>query len=158
MLSLRLAGHEDRRSGRPDEHVRLVTRLLVAQSITAAAIGLLFSRRQMATIVITLVMVAAMCLLATLARSGTRAAWMTMFGLELLLFLYGVSRFFAARYVGGTLFALITVVTLASPRVAGAYGVRLGRGADVAGEPVGAADTVPAPLPGDDAYQGRPIA
>jgi hypothetical protein len=157
-MSWRLAGHEGRWSGRPDEHVRLVTRLLVAQSITAAAIGLLFSRRQLATIIITLVMVAAMCLLATLARSGTRAAWMTVFGLELILLVYGLSRFLVARYVGGTLFALITVVTLASPRVAGAYGVHLGRGADVAGEPVGAADTAPAPLPGDDAYPGHPIA
>ena len=60
-------------SGRPlDEParglVRLVTRLVVAQAIASAAIGLPFSRRQLPSILITLAMVAALCGLADTGR------------------------------------------------------------------------------------------
>lgn len=103
--------------------VRLVTRLVVAQTIAAAAIGLPFSRRQLSSVLITLAMVAALCLLVLVVRSGTRAAWLMAAAFEVAFAAYGVSRFFAARYLGGTLFAILTVGTLAHPAVARAFAV-----------------------------------
>jgi hypothetical protein len=103
--------------------IRLVTRLVVAQTIAAAAVGLPFSKRQMSSVLITLAMVAALCVLAFLVRSGTKAAWLMAVGFEVAFVGYGLSRFFAARYLGGTLFAIITVGTLVHPAVARAYGV-----------------------------------
>ncbi len=106
--------------GRPAP-VRLVTRLVVAQAATAAAIGLAFSRRHLPSVLITLALVASLVLLALLVRSGTRAAWVTAVSVESAFFVYGVSRFLFARYVGGTLFALVVAGTLLHPAVARAY-------------------------------------
>ena len=102
--------------------VRLVTRLVVAQTI-AAAVGLPFSKRQLSSILITLAMVAALCVLAFLVRSGTKTAWLVAVGFEVAFVAYGLSRFFAARYLGGTLFAIITLGALVHPAIARAYAV-----------------------------------
>ena len=111
--------------GRPDVRyapaVRLVTRLVVAQAAAAAAVGLAFSRRHLPSVLITLALVISLCVLAFLVRSGTRGAWLTAVGFESVFFVYGVSRFVAARYVGGTLFALVVAGTLLHPAVARAY-------------------------------------
>jgi uncharacterized membrane protein (UPF0182 family) len=101
--------------------VRLVTRLVVAQALTAAAVGLAFSRRHLPSVLITLALVVSLCLLAFLVRSGTRAAWLTAVGFEIVFFMYGVSRFVFDRYVGGTLFAAVVAGTLLHPAVARAY-------------------------------------
>ena len=101
--------------------VRLVTRLVVAQTAMAAAIGLAFGRRHLPSILITLALVASFCLLALLARSGTRVAWVMIASFEIAFFIYGVSRFIYARYVGGTLFAVVVVGALLHPAVARAY-------------------------------------
>jgi hypothetical protein len=101
--------------------VRLVTRLVVAQAAAAATVGLAFSRRHLPSVLITLAFVVSLFLLALLVRSGTRAAWVTALGVESVFFLYGVSRFVFARYVGGTLFALVVAGTLLHPAVARAY-------------------------------------
>jgi O-antigen ligase len=103
--------------------VRVVTRLVVAQTIAAAAIGLPFSRRQLSSVLITLAMVAALCVLVLVVRSGTKAAWLMAVGFEVAFVGYGLSRFFAARYLGGTLFAILAVGTLVHPAVARAFGV-----------------------------------
>jgi len=103
--------------------VRLVTRLVVAQTIAAAAIGLPFSRRQLSSVLITLAMVAALCVLVLIVRSGTKTAWLTAVGFEVTFVGYGLSRFFAARYLGGTLFAILALGTLAHPAVARAFAV-----------------------------------
>jgi len=103
--------------------VRLVTRLVVAQTIAAAAIGLPFSRRQLSSVLITLAMVAALCVLVLIVRSGTRTAWLIAVGFEVAFVGYGLSRFFAARYLGGTLFAILALGTLAHPAVARAFAV-----------------------------------
>jgi hypothetical protein len=103
--------------------VRLVTRLVVVQAIAAAAIGLPFSKRQLSSILITLALVAALCGLALLVRSGTRTAWLIAVGFEVAFIGFGLSRFFGARYVGGTLFAIIAAGTLLHPAVARAYTV-----------------------------------
>ena len=101
--------------------VRLVTRLVVAQAAAAATVSLAFSRRHVPSVLITLALVASLILLALLVRSGTRAAWVTALSVEGAFFVYGVSRFVVARYVGGTLFALIVAGTLLHPAVARAY-------------------------------------
>ena len=103
--------------------VRLVTRLVVAQTIAAAAVGLPFSKRQLSSVLITLAMVAALAGLAILVRSGTRTAWLIAVGFEVVFIGYGLSRFFAARYLGGTLFAIIAAGALVHPAVARAYSV-----------------------------------
>lgn len=103
--------------------VRLVTRLVIAQAIAAAAVGLPFSKRQLSSILITLAMAAALCGLVFLVRSGTKTAWLVALGFEMAFVAYGLSRFFAARYLGGTLFAIITLGTLIHPAVARAYDV-----------------------------------
>jgi hypothetical protein len=103
--------------------VRLVTRLVVAQTIAAAAVGLPFSKRQLSSILITLAMVAALCVLVLVVRSGTKAAWLIAVGFEVAFVGYGLSRFFTARYLGGTLFAILALGTLAHPAVARAFAV-----------------------------------
>ena len=137
-LGRRSAG---RSSGRlPDEPgrllVRLVTRLVVAQTIAAAAVGLPFSKRQLSSVLIIMAMVVALCGLAFLVRSGTKTAWLVAVGFEVAFVAYGLSRFFAARYLGGTLFAIITLGTLVHPAVARAYAVAPLRGPE---EPPGEA-------------------
>ena len=117
-----------RAPGRPaPAPVRLVTRLVVAQAAAAATVGLAFSSRHLPSILITLALVVSLLLLAMLVRSGTRAAWVTAVSVESLFFLYGVSRFVVARYVGGTLFAFVVVGTLLHPAVARAYSAVPGR-------------------------------
>jgi hypothetical protein len=122
-------GRVDRRpAGRtaeePARHlIRLVTRLVVAQTIAAAAVGLPFSKRQLSSVLITLAMVAALAGLAILVRSGTKTAWLITVGFEVAFIGYGLSRFFAARYLGGTLFAIIAAGALLHPAVARAYSV-----------------------------------
>jgi hypothetical protein len=103
--------------------IRLVTRLVVAQTVAAGAVGLVFSRRHLPSILITLALVAALAALALLVRSGTRAAWLVAFAFELAFIGYGLSRYFLARYLGGTLLAIITAGTLAHPAVARAFSV-----------------------------------
>ncbi len=119
---------DHRSSARPSAEpgrllIRLVTQLGVAQAIAAAAIGLPFSKRQLSSILITLAMVAALCGLAFLVRSGTKTAWLVAVGFEVAFIGFGLSRFFGARYVGGTLFAIIAFGTLLHPAVARAYTV-----------------------------------
>jgi O-antigen ligase len=109
------------------ERIRLVTRLVVAQTVAAAVVGLPFTRRHLPSILITLALVAALAALALLVRSGTRAAWLVAVVFELAFIGYGLSRFFLARYLGGTLLAILTAGTLAHPAVARAFSGRLSR-------------------------------
>ena len=102
--------------------VALVTRLVVAQAGLAAAIGLLYSRRHLPSIVITLTLVAALCGIALVVRSGTQSGWLVAVGAESAFVLFGLFRFATSRYLGGTLFAIITVGTLLHPAVARAFG------------------------------------
>jgi len=120
--------------------VRLVTRLVVAQAIAAAAVGLPFSKRQLSSVLITLAMVAALCVLAVIVRSGTKTAWLIAVGFEVAFIGFGLSRFFTERYVGGTLFAIIATGTLAHPAVARAYAVRPLRAPQEPPDELGVAD------------------
>jgi len=121
--------------------IRLVTRLVVAQAVAAAAVGLPFSRRHLPTVLITLALVAALCLLVLVVRSGTRTAWLVALGFETVFFIFGLSRFVVARYVGGTLFALVIAGTLLHPAVARAYSVVRAQPAGPARDEVGLDET-----------------
>jgi hypothetical protein len=132
--------------GRPrDEQgralVRLVTRLVVAQAVAVAAVGLPFSRRQLSSVLITLAMVAALCVLALVVRSGTKIAWLIAVGFEVAFIGYGLSRFFTARYLGGTLFAILAAGTLAHPAVARAFAVMPARAPQEPPGELGVGDT-----------------
>jgi hypothetical protein len=101
--------------------IALMTRLVLTQAALAAAIGLFYSRRHLPSLVITMLLVAALCALAFVVRSGTHVAWIIALCFEFAFVLFGLSRFFAARYVGGTLFAIIVSGALLHPAVARAY-------------------------------------
>jgi len=112
---------------RPNELVSLVTRLVVAQAGLAGAIGLSYSRRHGPGIVITLMLAVALCGLAAVVRSGSHAAWIFAVGFEAAFVVLGLVEFFTARFLGGTLFGLITLGVLARPAVARAFGGLPGR-------------------------------
>jgi hypothetical protein len=106
---------------RPRPLVRLVTRLITAQAAVAAAIGLSYSRRHVPSIIITLMLVAALLGLAALTRSGTHAAWVLAIGVESAFIMLGLIRFISSRYLGGTLFGIIGLGVLLHPAVARAF-------------------------------------
>ena len=108
-------------AGPPHQLVALVRRLVVTQTGLAAAIGLLYSRRHLASILITLMLVAALWGLALVVRSGTHSAWLIAVGAETAFAIFGLFRFATSRYLGGTLFAIIIVGTLLYPAVARAF-------------------------------------
>ncbi len=116
----------ENRPAAPDDQrgtlIQLVTRLIVAQAAVAAAIGLFFGKRHLPSILFTLAMVAVLCGLAVASRTASHAAWVATLAAESALVLFGVLRFMTARYVGGTLLAIITAVVLIHPAVARAYG------------------------------------
>ncbi|MBO0775604.1 MAG: hypothetical protein J2P34_04770 [Actinobacteria bacterium] len=118
-----------RAGNRPHELVRLVTRLLLAQAGAAAAVGLPFSRRHLPSILITLALVAAILALTALVRTGGHGAWLVAISFESAYDVFGLSRFVMARYLGGTLFGIIVLVTLLQPSVARAFASRPGAAA-----------------------------
>ena len=101
--------------------VKLVTRLVTAQAAVAAAIGLSYSRRHVPSIIIALMLVVALLGLAALTRSGTHAAWVSAIGFESAFVMFGLIRFFSSRYLGGTLFGMISLGVLLHPVVARAF-------------------------------------
>jgi hypothetical protein len=107
---------------RPNEMVALVTRLILAQAGLSAAIGLSYSRRHGPWIVVTLMLAIALLGLAVVVRSGGPAAWILAVGSEAAFIAFGLVRFFTARYLGGTLFALITLGVLVHPAAMRAFG------------------------------------
>lgn len=124
----RLAQRRGPGAGSPRDLVRLVTRLVVAQAAVAAAIGLPYSRRHLPSIIITLMLVAALWGLVMVVRSGTHAGWILAIAFETAFILFGLSRFFTSRYLGGTLFAIAALGTLLHPAVARAFAGQPGRG------------------------------
>jgi hypothetical protein len=118
----------------PDSLVRLVTRLIASQAAVAGAIGLFFTRRQLATVLVTVAIVLVLCGLALVTRTGTHAAWVAALSVEGAFVLVGLLRFVTSRYVGGTLFAMIAVGVLVHPAVARAFGSGPEPGPETLGE------------------------
>jgi hypothetical protein len=128
---------DEPRPGRIHPLVKLATRFITAQAAAAAAIGLSYSRRHMPSIIITLMLVVALLGLAALTRTGAHVAWVSAIGLESALIMFGLIRFFSTRYLGGTLFGIITVGVLLHPAVARAFSGAPGQGQRAfAAEPV----------------------
>jgi len=101
--------------------VKLATRIITAQAAASAAIGLCFSRRHIPSIAITLMLVVALLGLAALTRTGAHVAWLSAIGFESAFIMFGLIRFFSTRYLGGTLFGIITMGVLLHPAVARAF-------------------------------------
>jgi hypothetical protein len=120
-LTQRQPGQGTAAAGPAHPLVGLATRMVVAQTVAAAAVGLIFSRRHLPSIIITLSLVAALWGLSMLVRTGTHTAWLAAVGLESAYVLFGLYRFATSRYLGGTLFAIITLGVLARPSVARAF-------------------------------------
>lgn len=119
---------------RPNELVAMVTRLVVAQAGVAGAIGLSFGRRNAPWIVISVMLAIALCGLAAVLRSGSHAAWIGAVGFEAAFAAVGLVRFITSRFLGGTLFAIVTLGILAHPAVARAFGGPPRRGSQGFGE------------------------
>lgn len=110
-----------RNPGQSRPFVGLAGRLLVAQAGASAAIGLGFYRRNAPWLVLAILVAVALCGLARLVRSGTHATWLAAVSVESGLVAVGLFRFAYARYLGGTLLAIITLGTLLHPAVARAF-------------------------------------
>ena len=117
---------QDMAAGIPGDNrsalVRLVSRLLVTQAGLAAAIGPFFTRRHLPSVFITLLVVAVLCGLALVARTGTHAVWVAILAAEGAYILIGLLRFATASFAGGTLLAIVTAGVLIHPAVAHAFG------------------------------------
>jgi hypothetical protein len=106
---------------RPEELVALVSRLILVQAGVAAAIGLSYSRRHLPSIIITLMLVAALLGVMAAARSATHGAWVLAIAFESAFVAFGLFRFITSRYLGGTLLGIITLGVLLHPAVARAF-------------------------------------
>lgn len=62
------------------------------------------------------------------ARTGAHVAWLSAIGFESAFIMFGLIRFFSTRYLGGTLFGLITMGVLLHPAVARAFSGAQGQG------------------------------
>ena len=120
-------GPRSRRLGRraaseqPHELVRLVSRMIMAQAGLSTVIGLAYSRRHLPSVLITLMLLAALCGLAVATRSGTHAAWTVAIASESAFIAFGLFRFITSRYLGGTLLGVIAGGVLLHPAVARAF-------------------------------------
>lgn len=107
--------------GRPRQVVALVSRLMAAQSASTAVISLAFLRRGLTWLLFALMLAALLGCLAGLARSGTHLAWVASVVAEGALTLLGLVRVMSLQYLGGTLFAIITLGVLLHPATGRAF-------------------------------------
>jgi hypothetical protein len=136
-MEVRMAGPESQRGvpgDRPDSLIRLVNRLITSQAAATGAIGLFFTRRHLATVLVTLAIVLVLCGLALVVRTGSHAAWVAALSVEGAFVLVALLRFVTTGYVGGTLFAIITIGVLVHPGVARAFASGPQPGGEALGE------------------------
>ncbi len=102
--------------------VRLVSRLYVAQAGASAAVSLSFGRRNVPSVLLAIAVTAALCWLAAIVRSGSHTVWLIAIAFDSGFVAVGLFRYaYAAKYLGGTLLAIITLGTLLHPAVARAF-------------------------------------
>ncbi len=128
----------DRRM-QPSYFVSLVGRLIVAQAGASAAIGLGYRRRNMPWLIVAIVVAMALCALAGLVRSGSHASWLAAMSVESGLVAVALFLFAYARYLGGSLLAIIGPGALLHPAVARAFAAAPGRRQPVSEQPAFAA-------------------
>jgi hypothetical protein len=112
-----------------------VSRLVVAEAGACAAIGIGFYRRHLPSLLLTVAVAVALCGLAALVRSGAHTAWLAAITVESALVAVGLFRFAYARYLGGTLLAIITLGTLLRPAVSRAFSAEPARSELAVGQP-----------------------
>jgi hypothetical protein len=115
--------------------VSLVSRLLVAEAGACAAIGVGYNRRHLPWLLAAVAVAVALCGLAALVRSGTHTVWLAAITAESALVAVGLFRFAYARYLGGTLLAIITLGTLLHPQVSRAFNTGEARAEPAIGQP-----------------------
>lgn len=115
--------------------VSLVSRFLVAEAGASAAIGVGYNRRNLPWLLVTVAVAVGLCGLAALVRSGTHTAWLAAITVESALVAVGLFRFAYARYLGGTLLAIITLGTLLHPATSRAFGAGQAEAQAGAGQP-----------------------
>ncbi len=102
--------------------VRVVSRLYLAQAGASAAVSLSFGRRNVPSLLLAIAVAAALCWLAAIVRSGSHTAWLIGIAFDSGFVAVGLFRYaYAAKYLGGTLLAIITLGTLLHPAVARAF-------------------------------------
>jgi O-antigen ligase len=97
---------------------------MFAQAGASAAVSLGFFRRNVPSVVLAVLIAAALCGLAVMLRSGSHAAWLAGVTAQSGYVAVGLFRFADARYLGGTLLAIITLGTLLHPAVSRAFAAR----------------------------------
>jgi len=117
-----------------------VSRFIVAEAGACAAIGVGYNRRHLPWLLVTVLVAVALCGLAALVRSGTHTAWLAAITVQSGLVAVGLFRFAYARYLGGTLLAIITLGTLLRPQVSRAFSAGTTDAELTAGQP-GLADS-----------------
>lgn len=101
--------------------VRLVSRFYLAQAGASAAVSLSYGRRNVPSVILAIAIAAALCGLAAIVRSGSHTAWLIAIAFESGFVTVGLFRYAYARYLGGTLLAMIALGTLLHPAVARAF-------------------------------------
>jgi uncharacterized membrane protein (UPF0136 family) len=112
----------------------------VAEAGACGAIGVGYSRRHLPWLLAGVAVAVVLCCLAGLVRSGTHTAWLAAITVESALVAVGLFRFAYARYLGGTLLAIITLGTLLHPQVSRAFNTGEARAEQAVGQP-GLADS-----------------
>src|SRR5215472_3318704 len=97
---------------RPHALAQLASRMLLAQAGASAVIGVAYSRRNAPWLVFTVVAAIVVCALAGVVRSGNHGAWLAAVGIEAALVATGVIEFVYARYLGGSLLAILSLGVL----------------------------------------------
>jgi hypothetical protein len=112
-----------------------VSRLVFAEAGACAAIGVGYNRRHLPSLLLTVAVAVALCGLAVLVRSGAHTAWLAAITVESGLVAVGLFRFAYARYLGGTLLAIIALGTLLRPAVSRAFSAEPAGGQLAVGQP-----------------------
>ncbi len=99
-----------------------MSRLYLAQAGASAAVSLSFGRRNVPSLLLAIAVAVALCWLAAIVRSGSHTAWLIAIAFDSGFAAAGLFRYaYAAKYLGGTLLAIITLGTLLHPAVARAF-------------------------------------
>jgi hypothetical protein len=114
-------------AGQQHDLVALIRRLIAVQAGLTVGLSLAFPGG-VAWLALALACSAGLAVLAGLLRSGTHAAWLTAVAAEAACLAAGLARLVSARYLGGTLLAIITLGALLHPAVSSAFSARPGRG------------------------------
>jgi hypothetical protein len=114
-------------AGRPQDLVALIRRLIAVQAGLMVVLSLAFPAGA-AWLILALAISAGLAVLSGLLRSGTHGAWLTAVAAEAACLAAGLARLVSARYLGGTLLAIVTLGALLHPAVSRAFSARPGRG------------------------------